>query len=92
MGKLKFLNESKAVQTEAAQLKQQHGVDIIIVLSHCGLDVDYEIARNAGPNIDVIVGGHSHTYMHSGNSSSDDKPMDTYPAIFTHDDGHKVIL
>ena len=38
-GDLKFSNEAIAVRNEAEKLTQQ-GVDIIIVLSHCGLDVD----------------------------------------------------
>lgn len=80
------------MRTEAAKLKQQ-GVDIIIVLSHCGLDVDYQIARNAGPDVDVIVGGHSHTFMFSGDVVPGPyKPRDEYPAVVTHHDGHKVLI
>lgn len=62
---MKFLNESIAIRAEADKLKSQ-GADIIIVVSHCGLDVDYIIAQNAGPDVDVIVGGHSHTFMFTG--------------------------
>ena len=68
------------------------GVDIIIVLSHCGLDVDYIIARNAGPDISVIVGGHSHTFMYSGTPPSTDRPRDEYPAVVKNDDGHTVLI
>lgn len=90
-GKLKFRNESDSVRAEAAILKKQ-GVNIIIVLSHCGLDVDYIIAQNAGPDVDVIVGGHSHTFMFTGDMPpGPDKPRDEYPAVVTHNDGHKVI-
>ena len=67
------------------------GVDIIIVISHCGLDVDYIIAKNAGPDVDVIVGGHSHTFMFTGDlPPGPDRPRDEYPAVVTHADGHKV--
>ena len=87
---MKFFNESVSVREEAAKLKGQ-GVNIIIVLSHCGLDVDYEIARNAGPDVDVIVGGHSHTFMFTGSEvPGPDTPRDEYPAVVTHSDGHKV--
>lgn len=89
--KLKFLDESITVRAEAALLKAQ-GIDIIIVLSHCGLDVDYTIARNAGPDVDVIVGGHSHTFMYSGQSPGPDRPQDMYPAVVTQDSGHKVLI
>lgn len=90
-GNLKFKDEVETVKNEAAILKSQ-GVDIIIVLSHCGLNVDYRIARNAGSDIDVIVGGHSHTFMFTGdNPPGPDTPLDEYPAIVPQDDGHKVM-
>lgn len=62
--KLKFLDEVETVNDEAKRLKEK-GVDIIIVLSHCGLDVDRTMAAKC-PLIDVIVGGHSHTFLYSG--------------------------
>lgn len=92
---MRFTDESKAVREEAAILKSQ-GVDIIIVLSHCGLDVDYIIAKNAGPDVDVIVGGHSHTFMYTTEDGQPapgpDTPQDKYPAVVTHDDGHRVLI
>lgn len=64
---------------------KEQGVDIIIVLSHCGLDVDYIIAKQAGPDVDVIVGGHSHTYMYDvkegETAPGPDIVKDTYPAV-----------
>jgi 5'-nucleotidase / UDP-sugar diphosphatase len=39
--------------------------DIIIVISHCGDEVDQRIAASLGA-IDVIVGGHSHSRLPSG--------------------------
>lgn len=93
--KLRFTNESIAIRKEAAKLKSE-GVDIIIVLSHCGLDVDYIIAQNAGPDVDVIVGGHSHTFMYTTKpgerAPGPDRPGDKYPAVVTHADGHKVLI
>lgn len=62
--KLKFLDEIETVKEEAANLKGQ-GVDIIIALSHAGLDVDRAVAA-AVPDIDVIVGGHSHSFLYTG--------------------------
>ena len=67
-GKLKFLEESASVNEEAARLKAD-GVDIIIALSHCGLDRDRIMAVEC-PHVDVIVGGHSHTFLYSGKGSS----------------------
>lgn len=92
---LRFINESLAIRREAAALKEQ-GVDIIIVLSHCGLDVDYTIAKESGPYVDVIVGGHSHTFMYTvrdgETAPGPDSVGDQYPAVVEHDDGHRVLI
>lgn len=90
-GKLKFLPEVQAVKDEVAKLKAE-GINIIIVLSHCGLDVDREIAKNAG-DVDIIVGGHTHSFLYSGeNPPGPDRPVDTYPAVITQENGHKVLI
>ncbi|KAG8040030.1 hypothetical protein G9C98_001783 [Cotesia typhae] len=62
--KLKFLDEIETINLEAKKLKRYEKVDIIIVLSHCGLPVDRKIAANC-PLVDVIVGGHSHSFLYS---------------------------
>lgn len=56
------MNEIESVKNEAERLKGE-GIDIIVVLTHCGIERDREIARLAGPNIDIIVGGHSHSFL-----------------------------
>lgn len=61
---LRFHNEVETIRKESKLLKDL-GVDIIIVLSHCGLQEDYAIAREAAPYVDVIVGGHSHSFMYT---------------------------
>lgn len=77
---------------EAARLKAE-GVNIVVVLTHCGLDRDRDIARFGGPDIDIIVGGHSHSFLFSGeNLPSLDRPADNYPASVTQESGHKVLI
>jgi len=39
--------------------------DIVVLISHCGQEVDEKLAREV-PGIDVIVGGHSHSRLPSG--------------------------
>lgn len=83
------------MQNEAIKL-QRAGIGIILVLSHCGIDKDLEIARSidAGSKIDVIIGGHSHTYMYSGDDppGGPDEPEYAYPTIVEHENGHKVLI
>lgn len=83
-GKLKFTDEVVAIRNEATKLRQK-GANIIIVLSHSGLAKDREIAAETGDFVDVIVGGHSHTFLYS--AGNDDQipgviqPADEYPIV-----------
>ncbi|XP_020284123.1 apyrase isoform X2 [Pseudomyrmex gracilis] len=88
--KLKFLDEVETVNDEAQRLKQKR-IDIIIVLSHCGLDVDRIMAAKC-PLIDVIVGGHSHTFLYTGTPPSIDVPKDEYPVIVTQNESNRTVL
>ncbi|KAJ9579594.1 hypothetical protein L9F63_004779, partial [Diploptera punctata] len=89
-GKLKFLDEIEEVTKEAANLKTQ-GADIIIALSHCGLDVDRELAA-AVEDLDVIVGGHSHSFLYTGTPPSVEVPVDDYPVVVTQSGGRQVLI
>ncbi|MDP8215429.1 MAG: bifunctional UDP-sugar hydrolase/5'-nucleotidase [Candidatus Euphemobacter frigidus] len=44
------------------KLLRREGVDLLIVLSHLGLEEDKKLAR-AVPEIDLIIGGHSHDLL-----------------------------
>ncbi|KAL6438701.1 hypothetical protein ACFW04_004599 [Cataglyphis niger] len=89
-GKLKFLDEVETVNEEAQRLKEK-GVGIIIVLSHCGLDVDRIMAARC-PLIDVIVGGHSHTFLYTGPPPFIDTPVDEYPVVVTQNETNRTVL
>jgi 5'-nucleotidase/UDP-sugar diphosphatase len=56
-------DEIQAAQKAVASLKGR--ADVIVLLSHCGEDVDQRLAAEV-PGIDVIVGGHSHSRLPSG--------------------------
>ncbi len=58
---IRVSNPVVAVQEQADKLTAD-GVDKIIVVSHAGFYADERIARDT-TGIDVIVGGHSHTYL-----------------------------
>ncbi|MCZ6775995.1 MAG: bifunctional UDP-sugar hydrolase/5'-nucleotidase [Ignavibacteria bacterium] len=55
-----MLNIDSVVTIYANQLKNQYEVDLVVILSHMGFDQDTSLAMRRG-DIDVIVGGHSHT-------------------------------
>lgn len=51
------------IRETIAELKETH--DIVILLSHLGLNEDEEIARQF-PEIDLIIGGHTHHVLQMG--------------------------
>ncbi|WP_272006796.1 bifunctional metallophosphatase/5'-nucleotidase [Roseovarius sp. ZX-A-9] len=57
-----FSDPVAAVQTEVDRLTDA-GITRIIVLSHSGYAVDQRVAQET-TGVDVIVGGHSNTYLH----------------------------
>jgi 5'-nucleotidase/UDP-sugar diphosphatase len=53
----------KVAKKLARRLKEKEGVDFIIAVTHLGYDTDKLLAREVG-ELDLIVGGHSHTDLH----------------------------
>ncbi|MBL1434688.1 MAG: 5'-nucleotidase C-terminal domain-containing protein [Rhodobacteraceae bacterium] len=64
-----FTDPAEAVAGEVAKLEEA-GVNIIIVLSHSGYAVDQAVAA-AVPAVDVIVGGHTNTFLSNDNDRAD---------------------
>jgi UDP-sugar diphosphatase len=58
---IEFSDQVEAAQ-KAVQELQKAGVDLIIAISHAGVEEDKGLAR-AVPGINVIVGGHCHTLL-----------------------------
>jgi 5'-nucleotidase/UDP-sugar diphosphatase len=56
-------DEIVTAQKVTAELRPK--ADIIVLISHCGEEMDKRLA-SAVPDIDVIVGGHSHSRLPSG--------------------------
>ncbi|CAB3233297.1 unnamed protein product [Arctia plantaginis] len=92
-GNLRFKDEVETVKAEAEKLNAE-GVNIIIVLSHCGIDIDREIALHAGPYIDIIVGGHSHTLLFNGEVPENTAfvPLGPYPVVVNRSSTQKPVL
>ncbi|MFK7938856.1 MAG: bifunctional UDP-sugar hydrolase/5'-nucleotidase [Roseovarius sp.] len=70
-----FYDPVDGVQTQV-NLMQDAGVNKIVVLSHSGYLVDQHIAAKT-EGVDVIVGGHSNTYLHP----TDENASGLYPTM-----------
>ena len=70
-----FTDPVGAVQAEVDRLTAE-GVNKIIVLSHSGYGVDQRVAAGT-TGVDVIVGGHSNTYL----ANNDDNADGPYPTV-----------
>ncbi|MCS6836006.1 MAG: 5'-nucleotidase C-terminal domain-containing protein [Anaerolineae bacterium] len=57
-----FSSDYAAVTNAAAAELTEQGVNIIILLTHTGVQVDFDMLA-ALENVDVVVGGHSHTLL-----------------------------
>ena len=70
-----FTDPVDAVQGEVDRLTAE-GINKIIVLSHSGYKVDQRVAEGT-TGVDVIVGGHSNTYL----ANNDDNADGPYPTV-----------
>lgn len=63
IGGLEYIDPTAPVNRLASFLREEKGCDLVICLSHLGYNEDKELASQIR-NVDVIVGGHSHTLLH----------------------------
>jgi 5'-nucleotidase len=75
-----FLDEVTSVRQEA-QLLHADGVNVIIALGHSGYDIDQKLAEQV-ELLDIVVGGHSHTFLYTPTGDEDtppEEPEGPYP-------------
>uniref|UniRef100_G1KR52 Snake venom 5'-nucleotidase n=2 Tax=Anolis carolinensis TaxID=28377 RepID=G1KR52_ANOCA len=65
------------------------GVNKIIALGHSGFTVDKMIAQKV-KGVDVVIGGHTNTFLYTGVPPSNDIPAGNYPFMVKSDDGREV--
>lgn len=75
--KAKDADWMKPIEEQIAVLKEK-GINKIVLVSHCGLDNEKEMAKHL-KDVDIIIGGHSHTRL--------DKPV-----IVDHDDSTSTVV
>ncbi|XP_063911898.1 apyrase-like isoform X2 [Zophobas morio] len=93
VGNIILLKELDSVNAEAARLVKEEGVFTNIVLSHCGYDAEKEIARKSSSKISLIVGGHSHSFLYTGEPvPGPDQPVGPYPTVVKNSEGKTVLI
>lgn len=75
---IQYFNPIETANVYASFLKDRRKCDLVIVLSHLGFTVDKDVAAMS-KDIDVIVGGHSHTFLE-------------HPEIVKNQDAEDVIV
>lgn len=75
---VKFLSPIETLNKTAEMLRNDLKCDMVVALSHTGIRNELELAEKSR-NIDIIIGGHSHTFMQE-------------PSIRNNLDGKEVLV
>ncbi|KAK7476208.1 hypothetical protein BaRGS_00032562 [Batillaria attramentaria] len=89
-GPISFTDEAAAIQREVNRLTAQ-GVNKIIAVGHAGYPHDIRVASEV-TGLDVIVGGHTNTFLYNGTAPADEQPVAAYPTVVRHSDGSHVLV
>ena len=81
-----FADAAESLRTAVEELEAQ-GVNIIIALTHIGLENDRRLAR-AVDGVDIIVGAHSHSLL----SNTHERADGPYPIMEKTPDGTPVLV
>ncbi|XP_026164026.1 5'-nucleotidase [Mastacembelus armatus] len=85
---LQFEDEVTSLQLQVDKL-QTLGINKIIALGHSGFTIDQIIARKVR-GVDVVIGGHTNTFLYTGTPPSTEVPAGPYPFMVRSDDGRQV--
>ncbi|CAH1248466.1 NT5E [Branchiostoma lanceolatum] len=78
-GNVVFMDEVESVQAEVTKLLGQ-GVNKIIALGQAGYSKDQDVARRVS-GVDVVVGGHTNTFLYTGAPPLSEVPLGPYPLL-----------
>eukprot|EP00112_Aurelia_sp_Birch-Aquarium-sp1_P006842 Seg1748.4 transcript_id=Seg1748.4/GoldUCD/mRNA.D3Y31 product=5'-nucleotidase protein_id=Seg1748.4/GoldUCD/D3Y31 len=76
---IRFKDEIAAIRREVNHLKAK-GINKFIALGHSGIEMDIAIAKNI-PDIDIVVGGHTNTFLYTGKKIAREDIYGPYPYI-----------
>ncbi len=85
-GEAVFGSAEAALRKAVAELRER-GVNVIVALTHLGLDVDGELAGRVD-GVDVFVGGHTHSLL----SNTSPKAVGAYPVVRKSPSGEPVLV
>lgn len=85
---VEYIDEIEALNKEVKILESQ-GINIIIALGHSGFDKDLEIAKGV-EGLDLVIGGHSNTFLWNGTSPDSETPEGSYPTYVKQASGRIV--
>ncbi|KAJ8270817.1 hypothetical protein GJAV_G00119610 [Gymnothorax javanicus] len=85
---LVFEDEIKAVQLQVDKLITL-GINKIIALGHSGFTTDQEIAKKV-KGVDVVIGGHTNTFLYTGTAPSTEVPDGPYPFMVQSEEGYDI--
>ena len=89
---VKFLDPAKVALETATMLKKEKKCDVVICLSHLGWKIggydDQYLVQNSR-NIDLVLGGHSHTYLVYAKYETD---LDGKQVLVDHEGKHSIFV
>ncbi|VVC26429.1 Calcineurin-like phosphoesterase domain, ApaH type,Metallo-dependent phosphatase-like,5'- [Cinara cedri] len=83
LGLVQIKSEIEEIKKEVNNLKN-NGVKIIIALGHSGFEMDKLIAKKV-IGIDIVIGGHSRTFLYNGKALDIEIPYNSYPFLVLSD-------
>ncbi|CAH2236055.1 jg7346 [Pararge aegeria aegeria] len=83
-----YIDEIVAIIEELNKLKNE-GVQIFVALGHSGFQKDLEIAEKV-EGIDLVIGGHTNTFLWNGNTIDTEIPQGPYPTLVKQNSGRQV--
>uniref|UniRef100_A0AB38ZEE9 Venom 5-prime nucleotidase 1 n=1 Tax=Ectomocoris sp. TaxID=3104572 RepID=A0AB38ZEE9_9HEMI len=87
-GQLIFKDEVSTI-TKYAREAKEGGANLVIALGHSGFFKDQDIAKNVA-EVDVVVGGHTDTFLYTGTPPDKERPALEYPLMVQQPSGKKV--